>query len=157
MRAPAYRSTCRPLPNRTLRAWRAETARGHAVAAYVVFHDATVRDIATRLPTTTEELGTIGGFGEAKLTKYAKGVIGTLAQCSATVPAPASAPPAVCVASAPAAPAPAGPVHAASPSAARPAAPDAEEPPFDLDEMPPAPDGHSGARRRPCSGCSLRR
>ncbi|MFG2874147.1 DNA helicase RecQ [Streptomyces sp. NPDC048337] len=107
-----------------LRAWRAATAREQGVPAYVVFHDATLREIATSLPTTAEELATVGGVGEAKLTKYAEGVLDTLAESGAAEAAP----------SAPAAPAPA---PAASVPAARPAEPYTDEPPFDLDEMDP--------------------
>lgn len=62
----------------SLRAWRAETAREQGVPAYVVFHDATLREIATQLPSTVAELGTISGVGEAKLTKYAEGILRTL-------------------------------------------------------------------------------
>ncbi|WKD31067.1 DNA helicase RecQ [Streptomyces xanthophaeus] len=117
-----------------LRAWRAETAREQGVPAYVVFHDATLREIATRLPATTEELGTIGGVGEAKLAKYAEGVLDTLAECGAAASAPASAPPAGSTGSA-------APAHPEAPPAARSAAeaPDDDEPPFDLDEMAPPP------------------
>ncbi|MFJ4908449.1 DNA helicase RecQ [Streptomyces sp. NPDC093249] len=67
-----------------LRAWRAATAREQGVPAYVVFHDATLREIATQLPGTVAELGTVGGVGEAKLAKYAEGVLGALAECGAT-------------------------------------------------------------------------
>ncbi|MFE5516144.1 DNA helicase RecQ [Streptomyces virginiae] len=126
-----------------LRAWRAETAREQGVPAYVVFHDATLREIATRVPATTEELGGIGGVGEAKLAKYAEGVLATLAECGATASADASSdgPGAPVAPVAPVAPAAAA---APAPSSARPehhrAARDAEEePPFDLDEMPPPP------------------
>lgn len=63
-----------------LRAWRAATAREQGVPAYVVFHDATLREIATLYPTTAQELGTVGGVGEAKLAKYAQGVLDTLAE-----------------------------------------------------------------------------
>ncbi|WP_258024687.1 DNA helicase RecQ [Streptomyces bambusae] len=62
-----------------LRAWRAGTAREQGVPAYVVFHDATLREIATRLPGTVAELGTISGVGEAKLAKYGEGVLEALA------------------------------------------------------------------------------
>lgn len=131
-----------------LRAWRAETAKEQGVPAYVVFHDATLREIATRLPATAEELGTIGGVGEAKLAKYAEGVLDTLAECGA-----AASPPAESEGAAPtppaARPAPSAPAHAEAPAHAQaPAraeasahaqAPDPDEPPFDLDEMPPPP------------------
>ncbi|MEU3606788.1 DNA helicase RecQ [Streptomyces sp. NPDC035033] len=62
-----------------LRAWRAATAREQGVPAYVVFHDATLREIATTLPTSVAELGTVGGVGEAKLAKYGEGVLEALA------------------------------------------------------------------------------
>ncbi|MFD7258297.1 DNA helicase RecQ [Streptomyces sp. NPDC059874] len=128
-----------------LRAWRAATAREQGVPAYVVFHDATLREIATRLPGTVEELGTVGGVGEAKLAKYAEGVLDALAEAHATVPAPvpaqATASPAESVpAPAPAAPSESVPSPAPAPApapASRHAAPYDEEPPFDLDEMDP--------------------
>ncbi|MCY0949234.1 DNA helicase RecQ [Streptomyces sp. H27-S2] len=130
-----------------LRSWRAATAREQGVPAYVVFHDATLREIATRLPATVEELGTIGGVGEAKLTKYAQGVLDTLAQCDTPEPAaettaePAALPAATATA-APAAgsarPVPAGPATAAAAGPlAESGAPDEDEPPYDLDEMAP--------------------
>ncbi|RYV52769.1 DNA helicase RecQ [Pengzhenrongella frigida] len=53
-----------------LRTWRAATAKELGVPAYVVFHDASLREIATRLPTTLDELGTVSGVGVAKLEKY---------------------------------------------------------------------------------------
>ncbi|NML50667.1 DNA helicase RecQ [Streptomyces sp. R302] len=63
-----------------LRAWRAATAREQGVPAYVVFHDATLREIATTLPGSVAELGTVGGVGEAKLAKYGEGVLEALAE-----------------------------------------------------------------------------
>ncbi|MER7955989.1 DNA helicase RecQ [Streptomyces sp. NPDC096030] len=75
-----------------LRAWRAATAKEQGVPAYVVFHDATLREIATRFPATAAELGTVGGVGEAKLAKYAEGVLDTLDGCRAPGEAPAAAP-----------------------------------------------------------------
>jgi ATP-dependent DNA helicase RecQ len=62
-----------------LRAWRGATAKEQGVPAYVIFHDATLREIATRMPTTLTELGTISGIGENKLAKYGDGVLETLA------------------------------------------------------------------------------
>jgi ATP-dependent DNA helicase RecQ len=53
-----------------LRAWRAATAKEQGVPAYVVFHDATLREIATRIPTTLDELSTVSGVGVAKREKY---------------------------------------------------------------------------------------
>ncbi|WP_432113049.1 DNA helicase RecQ [Streptomyces sp. S1] len=123
-----------------LRAWRAATAREQGVPAYVVFHDATLREIATLLPTTVEELGTVGGVGEAKLTKYAEGVLETLAEAGAGAGAAAPAGGSEeTAAPAPAAPAPAAPARAAttSGSGSAPAAPYDDEPPFDFDESEP--------------------
>jgi ATP-dependent DNA helicase RecQ len=45
----------------------------------VIFHDATLRQIATDLPTTLAELGRISGVGENKLAKYGEGVLEALA------------------------------------------------------------------------------
>ena len=53
-----------------LRRWRAATAKEQGVPAYVVLHDATLREIATRLPTTLDELSTVSGIGVAKREKY---------------------------------------------------------------------------------------
>ena len=86
-----------------LRAWRAEQAREQGVPAYVIFHDATLREIATVWPTSVGQLGEISGVGEKKLATYGEGVIGVLASlggapavtpAAAQVPvqAPASAP-----------------------------------------------------------------
>ncbi len=63
-----------------LRAWRAEQAREQGVPAYVIFHDATLREIATVWPTSVEQLGGISGVGEKKLVTYGEGVIGVLAE-----------------------------------------------------------------------------
>ncbi|WP_406458948.1 DNA helicase RecQ [Streptomyces sp. NBC_01622] len=62
-----------------LRAWRAEQAREQGVPAYVIFHDATLREIATVWPTSVGQLGDISGVGEKKLATYGEGVIGVLA------------------------------------------------------------------------------
>jgi ATP-dependent DNA helicase RecQ len=62
-----------------LRAWRAATAKEQGVPAYVVFHDATLREIATLLPTSQEQLGTVSGIGAGKLAKYADGVLAVVA------------------------------------------------------------------------------
>jgi ATP-dependent DNA helicase RecQ len=63
-----------------LRAWRAATAKEQGVPAYVVFHDATLRQIATLAPGSLEELGTVNGVGENKLAKYGQGILDTLAE-----------------------------------------------------------------------------
>ncbi|WP_217140608.1 DNA helicase RecQ [Streptomyces sp. AC627_RSS907] len=63
-----------------LRAWRAEQAREQGVPAYVIFHDATLREIATVWPTSVGQLGGISGVGEKKLATYGEGVLAVLAE-----------------------------------------------------------------------------
>nr|CEL17213.1 ATP-dependent DNA helicase RecQ [Kibdelosporangium sp. MJ126-NF4]CTQ91557.1 ATP-dependent DNA helicase RecQ [Kibdelosporangium sp. MJ126-NF4] len=63
-----------------LRAWRGATAKEQGVPAYVIFHDATLRQIATSTPQTLDELGRISGVGENKLAKYGQQVLDTLAE-----------------------------------------------------------------------------
>jgi ATP-dependent DNA helicase RecQ len=53
-----------------LRWWRVETARSHNVPAYVIFHDATLREIARAMPVTLDELRQVSGVGEKKLETY---------------------------------------------------------------------------------------
>jgi ATP-dependent DNA helicase RecQ len=62
-----------------LRAWRGATAKEQGVPAYVVFHDATLRQIAVQAPTSLAALGTISGIGESKLAKYGQQILDTLA------------------------------------------------------------------------------
>ncbi|MET7673548.1 DNA helicase RecQ [Streptomyces seoulensis] len=73
-----------------LRAWRAEQAKEQGVPAYVIFHDATLREIATSHPRSVAELGTLSGVGEKKLATYGEGVLAVLEAQPA--PAPADAP-----------------------------------------------------------------
>jgi ATP-dependent DNA helicase RecQ len=61
-----------------LRAWRAATAKEQGVPAYVVFHDATLRQIAAEAPATLAALGTVSGVGENKLAKYGQQILDTL-------------------------------------------------------------------------------
>ncbi|MGW3950079.1 DNA helicase RecQ [Streptomyces sp. NPDC004752] len=83
-----------------LRAWRAEQAREQGVPAYVIFHDATLREIITRWPGSVRDLGTVSGVGEKKLATYGEGVIGVLSSLGAataadpSATAPSAAPPA---------------------------------------------------------------
>ncbi|WUL58891.1 DNA helicase RecQ [Streptomyces sp. NBC_00344] len=62
-----------------LRAWRAGQAKEQGVPAYVIFHDATLREIATVRPGSLSELGTIAGLGEKKLATYGQDVLDVLA------------------------------------------------------------------------------
>ena len=62
-----------------LRAWRAATAKDAGVPAYVVFHDATLREIAVARPAALADLGQISGIGASKLEKFGEGVLAVVA------------------------------------------------------------------------------
>ncbi|MDX3110601.1 DNA helicase RecQ [Nonomuraea angiospora] len=61
-----------------LRSWRGATAKEQGVPAYVIFHDATLREIATARPSSLPELSRINGVGENKLAKYGEQVLEVL-------------------------------------------------------------------------------
>ena len=63
-----------------LRAWRAAAAKEQGVPAYVIFHDATMRQIAAQSPSTLTELSAVNGVGDAKLVKYGQQVLDLLAE-----------------------------------------------------------------------------
>jgi ATP-dependent DNA helicase RecQ len=75
-----------------LRAWRAEQAREQGVPAYVIFHDATLREIVSRRPASVRELGTVSGVGEKKLATYGEGVLAVLASLDGPAPGDAGTP-----------------------------------------------------------------
>lgn len=114
-----------------LRAWRGAQAKELGLPAYVIFHDATLREIAALRPGSAAELGGISGLGEKKLATYGEGVLEVLATFGAveagtgTVDTPLAEP-----AGRTAVPAtreaPGRPVHAAAP-----------DPEFGWDEEPP--------------------
>ncbi|OVZ65945.1 DNA helicase RecQ [Pigmentiphaga sp. NML030171] len=58
-----------------LRTWRGEVARSHGVPAYVIFHDATLREIALARPASLTELGAISGVGARKLEAYGQEIL----------------------------------------------------------------------------------
>ncbi len=61
-----------------LRSWRAAAAKEQGVPAYVIFHDATLRQIAIDRPTSLAALGAVNGVGEAKLARYGQQIIDLL-------------------------------------------------------------------------------
>lgn len=61
-----------------LRAWRAKTAMEHGVPAYLIFHDATLKELVHACPRTMEELSRIAGIGAHKLDKYGGHLISIL-------------------------------------------------------------------------------
>ncbi|GGI54071.1 ATP-dependent DNA helicase RecQ [Oxalicibacterium solurbis] len=61
-----------------LRWWRMETARTHNVPAYVIFNDATLREIAKTQPASLNELRGVSGVGEKKLETYGEEIVALL-------------------------------------------------------------------------------
>jgi DNA helicase-2/ATP-dependent DNA helicase PcrA len=61
-----------------LRQWRLQRAKRDGVPAYVVFHDATLVEIAARRPSTLAGLRSIPGIGPTKLERYGDDVIAVL-------------------------------------------------------------------------------
>ncbi|MBV2355046.1 DNA helicase RecQ [Streptomyces sp. J2-1] len=93
-KAPAVELPAHLVPAfEALRAWRAEQAKEQGVPAYVIFHDATLREIVTQSPATVRDLGTISGVGEKKLATYGEGVLAALhARTPPSGPAPEESP-----------------------------------------------------------------
>jgi len=58
-----------------LKAWRAEVAREHNLPAFVIFHDSTLRAIASRMPQTAADLDGIAGLGQKKREAYGAEVL----------------------------------------------------------------------------------
>ena len=62
-----------------LRQWRLECSEADEVPAFVVFSDATLRELARRRPTTDEALLAVPGIGPAKLAAYGEALKDLLA------------------------------------------------------------------------------
>lgn len=58
-----------------LKMWRTETARRLNVPAYIIMHDKTLIEIASKMPSSLEELGRISGIGPSKLKNYGEAII----------------------------------------------------------------------------------
>lgn len=65
-----------------LREWRSATARELGVPAYVIFHDATLRELAVRRPTTVQNLEGIAGIGQKKRDTYGEHLVRVITQHS---------------------------------------------------------------------------
>jgi len=63
-----------------LKAWRAEVAREHNLPAYVVFHDATLAEMARDQPGSLDALGGISGVGAKKLEAYGREILRVLGE-----------------------------------------------------------------------------
>jgi ATP-dependent DNA helicase RecQ len=62
-----------------LKEWRRAEARGQGVPAYVIFHDATLAEIARRRPEDLAALAGIAGLGARKLERYGAALLELLA------------------------------------------------------------------------------
>jgi ATP-dependent DNA helicase RecQ len=58
-----------------LKLWRASVAREHNLPAYVVFHDATLAQMAERSPESLDDLAGISGVGAKKLQAYGADIL----------------------------------------------------------------------------------
>jgi ATP-dependent DNA helicase RecQ len=65
-----------------LRAWRTATAKEQGVPPYVIFHDATLRQIATSVPTSLVALAGVNGVGQAKLDRYGQHILDILTEAA---------------------------------------------------------------------------
>jgi ATP-dependent DNA helicase RecQ len=63
-----------------LKAWRAEVAREHGLPAYVIFHDATLAEMARSHPDSLEALAQVSGVGAKKLEAYGREILRVLAR-----------------------------------------------------------------------------
>jgi len=66
-----------------LRSLRAGLAREQSVPAYMIFHDATLREIARRRPSSHEELRQVDGVGRRKLERYGDAVLAVVSEGTA--------------------------------------------------------------------------
>jgi ATP-dependent DNA helicase UvrD/PcrA len=62
-----------------LKAWRLARARAEEIPAYIVFHNATLEEIAARRPRSLAELAAVPGVGPQKLERYGEEVLAALA------------------------------------------------------------------------------
>jgi ATP-dependent DNA helicase RecQ len=62
-----------------LRAWRTGVAKELGMPPYVIFHDATLRQIAAAPPATLAGLAAVNGVGETKLARYGQQILDVLA------------------------------------------------------------------------------
>lgn len=63
-----------------LRRWRTEAAREHGVPAYVIFHDATLAELARTAPDSLSAMEGIPGIGASKLERYGQAIVDTLSR-----------------------------------------------------------------------------
>jgi len=76
--APAHLDEIDQARYLALKTWRAEVAKEHGLPAYVIFHDATLAEMARQCPGSLDELGEISGVGAKKLEAYGREILRVL-------------------------------------------------------------------------------
>ncbi|MFD4857200.1 DNA helicase RecQ [Streptomyces atratus] len=132
-----------------LRTWRGAQAKEQGVPAYVIFHDATLREIATVRPDSVSALGGISGLGEKKLATYGEGVLEVLASFGDVTTGPEPGPAVV-----PAAPVPAAPGGRVASAAELPGTADEATPLVEQPPTAPRPAAQAPAPR-PAAGVTV--
>jgi ATP-dependent DNA helicase RecQ len=73
-----------------LRGWRRDRAKEQGVPPYVIFHDSTLREVASRRPASLRELSEVEGIGDTKLERHGESLLDALAQAMERDDAPAA-------------------------------------------------------------------
>jgi len=63
-----------------LRTWRREVSKQHGVPAYTVFHDSTLRELASARPQSLQQLRAVSGVGATKLERYGEALLSILSE-----------------------------------------------------------------------------
>ncbi len=63
-----------------LRAWRLDEAKRQELPPYVIFHDATLIEVARRRPATLDALADIPGIGKSKLDRYGEALLAVITE-----------------------------------------------------------------------------
>jgi ATP-dependent DNA helicase RecQ len=76
---PATSPAADPALFQRLREWRAAVARRQGIAAFMVFHDRTLGELAARRPSDLSQLEAVPGIGPSKLNLYGEALLEILA------------------------------------------------------------------------------
>jgi ATP-dependent DNA helicase RecQ len=67
-----------------LREWRGDRARSEGIPSYVICNNRQLAEVVKRRPRTLAALAEVNGFGDAKLKKYGKELLGLLEQAASS-------------------------------------------------------------------------
>lgn len=67
-----------------LRQWRAQVAKAHEVPPYIIFNNATLKEVALQRPSTLDQLSHISGIGAHKLSAYGADILACLYEYEGT-------------------------------------------------------------------------